>query len=443
MVINQEEVKKLSIICVDDEEVVLNSLRRQLRKIAKGYRVEVATTGHQALQMIERLNQRGRPVSLLITDQVMPTMNGDDLLIKVTDVSPDTYQVMLTGQANGESVGRAVNEAKLFRFMAKPWSEEDLLLTVQTALDAYHRDRALQEKTERLNLAHQRSLAFVPHDYLRALGREHFEDVERGDAVKRNVSIMFTDIRGFTSRVEQMTPEMSFSFVNQYYAATEPSIYQHQGFVDHYFGDGVMAIFPQGAASGLESAISFLKRVEEFNLKLQERDEEPVQIGIGLHYGDVVMGVCGGQQSIQCTVIGDCVNLAARLEGLSGRYRTRLVISHDLHQHAKEHVDYEVRELEYVRVKGRSQPVLVYEVLDVLPEERRVLQHQTKDTFQDGLQAMRKCDYLGAKQAFTKVLEVDPDDYVATLHLKSCEALEQGELSLDEQGASVLKEKRS
>ena len=299
----------------------MNSLRRQLRKI-KGYRVEVATTGHQALQMIERLNQRARPVALLITDQIMPVMNGDDLLIKVKDVSPETYQMMLTGQANGESVGRAVNEANLYRFMAKPWSEEDLLLTVQTALDAFHRDRELREKTERLNRAHQRSLAFVPHDYLRALGREHFEDVERGEAVKREVSIMFTDIRGFTSRAEQMTPEMSFSFVNQYYKATEPSIYQHQGFVDHYFGDGVMAIFPQGAMSGLEAAIKFLQRVETFNEMLQERNEEPSQVGIGLHYGPVVMGVCGGQQSIQCTVIGDCVNLAARLEGLSGRYRT-------------------------------------------------------------------------------------------------------------------------
>ena len=439
--LNQYTAKGWSIICVDDEEVVLNSLRRQLRKIAKGYRVEVATTGQQALQMIERLNQRARPVALLITDQIMPIMNGDDLLIKVTDMSPETYQMMLTGQANGESVGRAVNEANLYRFMAKPWSEEDLLLTVQTALDAFHRDRELREKTERLNRAHQRSLAFVPHDYLRALGREHFEDVERGEAVKREVSIMFTDIRGFTSRAEQMTPEMSFSFVNQYYQATEPSIYQHQGFVDHYFGDGVMAIFPQGAVSGLEAAITFLQRVEAFNQTLQARNEDPVQVGIGLHYGAVVMGVCGGQQSIQCTVIGDCVNLAARLEGLSGRYRTRLVISHHLHQNARNHLDYEVRELEYVRVKGRSQPVLIYEVLDVLPTERQKRLCETRKSFQSGVQAMRSHKYLEAKNSFESVLKIDPDDHVAALHLESCDALERGEAFLDAQGASMLKEK--
>ena len=134
--LSQNVIKGWSIICVDDEEIVLNSLRRQLRKIAKGYRIEVATTGSQALQTIEYLKHRARPVALVITDQVMPMMNGDDLLIKIKDVSPETYQVMLTGQADGESVGRAVNEGSLFRFMAKPWSEHELQLTVQTALDA-------------------------------------------------------------------------------------------------------------------------------------------------------------------------------------------------------------------------------------------------------------------------------------------------------------------
>lgn len=439
--LDQSAVKGWSIICVDDEEIVLNSLRRQLRKIAKGYRIEVATTGNQALQTIEHLNHRARPVALVITDQVMPMMNGDDLLVKIKDLSPDTYQVMLTGQADGESVGRAVNEGKLFRFMAKPWSEADLHLTVQTALDAFHRDLALREKTERLHKAHQRSLAFVPHDYLRALGKEHFEDVERGDAVARQVAIMFTDIRGFTSRIEEMTPESSFQFVNQYYQTTEPSIYEHQGFVDHYFGDGVMAIFPEGSVNGLKAAIDFIKKVDLFNQKLRSQNQDPIRVGIGLHIGEVIMGVCGGQQSIQCTVIGDCVNLAARLEGLSSRYKTALVISDDLHQNARFDFDYEVRELEYVRVKGRSQPILVYEVLDVLSPEQKQCRLQTKERFQQGLQAMQNHLLLEGKTIFEEIIKIDPSDTVASLHLQTCLALLDGEALIDDQGASILKEK--
>ena len=440
--LSQNVIKGWSIICVDDEEIVLNSLRRQLRKIAKGYRIEVATTGSQALQTIEYLKHRARPVALVITDQVMPMMNGDDLLIKIKDVSPETYQVMLTGQADGESVGRAVNEGSLFRFMAKPWSEHELQLTVQTALDAFHRDLDLKEKTERLHRAHQRSLAFVPHDYLRALGREHFEDVERGDATRCEVSIMFTDIRGFTSRIEQMTPEQSFDFVNEYYQMTEPSIYKYEGFVDHYFGDGVLAIFPQGAVSGLKAAIEFLTCVEDFNQVLITRDQEPIRVGIGLHSGEVIMGVCGGEQSIQCTVIGDCVNLTARLEGLSARYQTSLVLSHDLHQEAKEHLTYEVRALEYVRVKGRARPVLVYEVLDVLPPERRARLRHTLPLFDNGVKAIRNRAFSEAEVIFEQVLEIDPDDQVAELHRNTCGALQRGEAHIDDQGASVLEEKR-
>ena len=438
---DQSTIKGWSIICVDDEEIVLNSLRRQLRKVAKGYRIEVATTGNQALETIEHLNNRARPVALVITDQVMPMMNGDDLLVKIKDLSPDTYQVMLTGQANGESVGRAVNEGKLFRFMAKPWSESDLHLTVQTALDAFHRDLDLRDKTRQLHRAHQRSLAFVPHDYLRALGKQHFEDVERGDAVAKRVAIMFTDIRGFTALAEKMSPESSFKFVNRYYEATEPSIYKHNGFVDHYFGDGVMAIFPEGAASGLKAAIDFLKRVDQFNQSLIDEGSPPIRVGIGLHTGDVVMGVCGGQQSIQCTVIGDCVNLTARLEGLSGRYQTALVISNDLHQDAQTVLDYQVRELEFVKVKGRAQPVQVYEVLDALSRQERESRLETKTLFQKGVSALRNQRLHEGKSIFEEVIRLDPTDHVASLHLETCLALLTGERLIDDQGASILREK--
>jgi two-component system sensor histidine kinase ChiS len=439
--LNGNAVKGWSIICVDDEEIVLNSLRRQLRKIAKGYRIEVATSGNQALQTIEHLNDRSRPVALVITDQVMPMMNGDDLLVKIKDLSPNTYQVMLTGQADGESVGRALNEGKLFRFMAKPWSETDLHLTVQTALDAFHRDLDLQEKTQRLHRAHQRSLAFVPHHYLRTLGKEHFEDVERGDAVARKVAMMFTDIRGFTSLIEEMTPELSFQFVNHYYKTTEPSIYNHNGFVDHYFGDGVMAIFPEGAVNGLKAAIDFLKRVDSFNHSLLDQNQDPIQVGIGLHIGDVIMGVCGGEQSIQCTVIGDCVNLTARLEGLSSRYQTRLIISNDLHQEAQHHVKYQVRELEYVRVKGRTQPTQVYEVLDVLPVHKQEMRLKTKALFQKGVQYMQHQQFVEGKEIFEHIIHLDPLDAVAILHLKTCTSLLEGEALIDHQGASMIREK--
>ena len=202
-----------------------------------------------------------------------------------------------------------------------------------------------------------------------------------------------------------------------------------------------MAIFPEGAVNGLKAAIDFLKKVDLFNQTILNQNQPPIRVGIGLHTGEVIMGVCGGQQSIQCTVIGDCVNLTARLEGLSSRYKTALVISEDLHQDAQSDFDYDVRELEYVRVKGRSKPILVYEVLDVLPADQKQRRLQTKTRFQQGLQAMQNHLLIEGKNIFEEIVQLDPSDTVASLHLQTLEALLNGEALIDDQGASILVEK--
>ena len=448
--------KKWSVVCVDDEEVILRSLRRQLREMIPDYRIEVSSRAEQVPELFARLEQRGRPAALLISDQVMPNMRGDELLRLITEQSPDTYQVMLTGQADGESVGRAVNNAKLFRFLAKPWSAEELALTVKKALESFHRDIELRRSAEALQRAHQRSLKFVPFDYLKALGREHLEEVERGDTSARRVSIMFADIRGFTRIVEPMSPQESFEFVNQFFSQTESTIYAHDGFVDNYAGDGVMAIFPEHPMNALNAAIDFSRAVDALNQEREKEGLEALEIGIGLHIGDVIMGVCGGGRSLQCTVIGDAVNLAARLEGMASSYQTRLVISDELYQGLQlpgenkqgedkqalmEQNAYALRELDYVRAKGRSEPVRIYEVLDALPEKRRALRRQHQAQFQSGLEAMRAGETQSALESFQELSAHDPSDRASQIHLETCQRLLKGEALIDPQGVRTLREK--
>ena len=139
---------KPTILCVDDDELVLRSLRRQLRRIVPHAKIELMSDGLQALELLSTRFRGGRPFSLLIVDQVMPKLTGDELLVRATIQSPDTYQVMLTGEVDGITVGRAVNEAQLFRFISKPWSEEELTVTVQRALDFFQRDHALREEQQ-------------------------------------------------------------------------------------------------------------------------------------------------------------------------------------------------------------------------------------------------------------------------------------------------------
>jgi len=233
------------IVCVDDEEVVLASLRRQLREIVPDYKVGLAKRGDEALALMERALEKGQQVPLIISDQLMPGMLGDELLATIAENYPHTVQIMLTGQASPEAIGRAVNNGRLFRFLSKPWLLQDLQLSVRAALQSYENERLVKEQSQALQFAYDRSLSFVREHYLKLFGRQRLEEVQRGDTCATNVTVMFADIRSFTSIIERLTPEESFSMVNEYSLATEAAIRSNGGFIDHYRGDGTMALFPE------------------------------------------------------------------------------------------------------------------------------------------------------------------------------------------------------
>ena len=126
------------ILCVDDDSSVLNALRSLLsRTLVDGQMIELAQSGEEALEIIDELVQSGMTVALVIADYIMPGMRGDELLVRVHERLPEALTIMLTGQSDLSGVMRAINEAKLFRFLEKPWLNEDIKLTVQTAMLAF------------------------------------------------------------------------------------------------------------------------------------------------------------------------------------------------------------------------------------------------------------------------------------------------------------------
>lgn len=140
-------MSKPAIICVDDERVVLNSLRDQLiQNLQNQYTIEIAESGEEALEIFEELHKDNIMIPLVISDQIMPNMQGDKLLIEIHQRYPKTFKILLTGQANAEAVGNAVNQASLYRYIAKPWDQADLNLTVSEALRSYFQDRRLEEQ---------------------------------------------------------------------------------------------------------------------------------------------------------------------------------------------------------------------------------------------------------------------------------------------------------
>ena len=149
-------MSKGAIICVDDERVVLISLRDQLTThLGSDYDIELAQTGEEAIEIFEELQAEGIEIPLIISDQIMPGMKGDELLIQIHAQYPETLKILLTGQASATAVGNTVNAANLYRYIAKPWDAADLNLTVTEALRSYFQDKKLAEQNQALQAINQ------------------------------------------------------------------------------------------------------------------------------------------------------------------------------------------------------------------------------------------------------------------------------------------------
>ena len=146
-----ESEGRSAIICVDDEPTILNSLGEQLRRsLSREYDIELVDNGREAIALCAELVDEGMEIPVVISDQIMPGMTGDRLLIELHSLYPDTLKILLTGQADADAVGNLVNAAALYRYVAKPWQETDLILTVKEALKRYRQERQLAEQNDML-----------------------------------------------------------------------------------------------------------------------------------------------------------------------------------------------------------------------------------------------------------------------------------------------------
>lgn len=269
-------------------------------------------------------------------------------------------------------------------------------IALDNALLQHALSTSLEEQTA-LARANQR---FVPAEFLAALGRTSITKVELGDSVQKELTILFSDMRGFTSHVEGNTPEQNIHFINDYLAAMEPAILQHGGFVDSYIGDAIMALFAVGADRALRASIDMLRNLETYNAARRARRAAEVRIGIGLNTGIVTLGTIGGPQRIKCGVIGDAVNLGARVESLSKSYGVALILSHHTVERLQNPQAFLLRELDRVRVVGRQAAVTLYEAFDADPSLQRQQKLDAAPHWSAALRAFEARDFAGALTLF-------------------------------------------
>ncbi|MGB3641286.1 MAG: ATP-binding protein [Rivularia sp. (in: cyanobacteria)] len=413
---------KYNILIVDDEPINLQVLNNHLS--LHEYRVTQALSGKDALEIIEN----GEKVDLILLDIMMPKMSGYKVCARLreTYAAHQLPVVMLTAK---NQVTDIVTGFKFGAndYLTKPFHKDELLTRIKSHL-----------KLSQTSKSYGR---FVPHEYLRFLSKDSIIDVELGDHVSKEMAVMFSDIRSFTTLSESMTPQENFNFVNSYLRQVSPVIRNNTGFIVKYLGDGMMAVFPDGADDAVKAGIGKLKKVEEQNIERFEKGLLPIKVGIGVHFGHMMVGMVGESARMQGDAFSDNVNLTARLESLTKFYGVSLVISEQALQHLTNPEQYQMRFLDRVIVKGRSEAIAIYEILDGELSEIRDLKLQTLADFENGLENYRCGDCLKAKEYFEKVLAVNPEDKAAALYLERVEELQQKGIPQDWCGVWAMTKK--
>lgn len=266
------------------------------------------------------------------------------------------------------------------------------------------------------NLAIER---FVPQAFLAKIGKPNIVSVALGDNKREHMTVMFSDIRNFTALSETMTPDENFAFINAYLEHVGPVIRDHGGFIDKYIGDAIMALF-ETADDGVRAGLAMLDALDSFNASRVAKGLAPVAIGTGLNTGSLMMGTIGELHRMDGTVISDAVNLAARIESLTKVYRVRMLISQYTYDHLADPAAYAIRPLDVVVVRGKTRPVVLFEVFDRDPPPEREAKLRTREPLLRGVEALLRHDIAAARTHFEDCLALAPADPAATNLLKSC-----------------------
>ncbi|RLD37210.1 MAG: hypothetical protein DRI74_07290 [Bacteroidetes bacterium] len=261
---------------------------------------------------------------------------------------------------------------------------------------------------------------FVPKQFLEFLGKKKITDIKLGDQVQREMTVMFSDIRKFTEISENFTPKENFDFINHYLGYMEPVIMRNNGFIDKYIGDSIMALYSLSVNNAIDAAIEMRAKLEEFNDDLKMNGKSAIDSGIGIHTGDLMLGIVGGRSRIEGTVISDHVNLASRLEGLTKVYGAPIIISHDSLIKIENPKQYNFRFLDIVKVKGRKSSVNVFEILDGEKADQRKLKIETKDLFNNAIGLYRNKSFEKAATLFVSLQKINPNDKAIDLYLERC-----------------------
>ncbi len=289
---------------------------------------------------------------------------------------------------------------------------------------------SVKRAQQKLHAAYNRQLdlteaysRFVPKEILTTLNKQSILELGLGDNVHKKMTILFSDIRSFTTISESMTPEEIFRFINSYLQGVGPIIRQHGGYIDKYIGDAVMALFPSGPDEALAAAIAMQSQARQFNSDSipQGVATNEIRIGVGIHTGELMLGTIGEPQRMEGTVISDAVNLASRIEGLTKLYNAPILISLASYENLSHPQQFHTRRLDRVRVKGKQQWVEIIEVLDGAGEQERHNKLAQMEQFDMAVTLFQQEKFSQSLELFKQISCHCPEDAAVDVYIERCE----------------------
>ncbi len=261
---------------------------------------------------------------------------------------------------------------------------------------------------------------------------------------ERVITVFFSDIAKFTAIAESLTPSKLIELLNRYLSEMTEIIMDHGGYLDKYIGDAIVAAFgtpldqPDHAVKACYAAIDNQKKLIELRKEFREKKQSEINVRIGINTGTALVGNVGSQNRLSYTMIGDEVNLGARLEAANKHFGTSIMISEMTYQLVEDYV--EARELDIIRVVGKKRPVRVYELIDKKGELQKT-KRELLELYGKGLNEYRKRDWQKALLLFLEALDKDPNDGPSQTYLNRCELYAQNEPPEDWDGVYTMLEK--
>lgn len=338
------------------------------------------------------------------------------------------------------------DNVEILSFLEATWLQM-LLLIVTLILFLVYNFKLLLDSRKILAIT-QIFEKFVPRQFLQKIATDGIENIQLGRAESDHVTVLFCDIRSFTSLSESMNPQEILNFLNSYFKHMNQPIAKKEGIIDKYVGDAIMAVFnfPEfddkyEAERAVEAAIEMQYMLTEYNGFRKKTGYIPISNGTGIHSGSAVFGTVGSTDRMESTVLGDSVNVASRLEGLTKMFKTSIIIS-DKTQELIQDKNFLSRKLDRVSVVGRNEPMDIFEIFDYQEETIKDAKLKTLECFENSVEIYERGDWSEASHGFKECLKHFPEDSAASIYIGRCDMMiNNPEVAIGWDGITHMKNK--